>query len=101
MAFRGCHKAMANMDNRTKELESELAAAKCRYLETNNRRQKSERYCREIQLQQQEDRQNHDRMEILVEKLQQQLKSYKLQIEEAEQICSLLFISSAHSRNIK
>ena len=89
MAFRGCHKTMANMDNRTKELESELAAAKCRYLETNNRRQKSERYCREIQLQQQEDRQNHDRMEILVEKLQQQLKSYSCPIpDRIDMICS-------------
>lgn len=36
-----------------------------------------------------EDRKNHERMQDLVDKLQQKIKTYKRQIEEAEEIAAL------------
>ena len=36
-----------------------------------------------------EDKKNHERMQDLVDKLQQKIKTYKRQIEEAEEIAAL------------
>ena len=38
---------------------------------------------------QDEDRKNHERMQVLVDQLQAKIKTYKKQIEEAEEIASL------------
>ena len=38
---------------------------------------------------QDEDRKNHERMQVLVDQLQTKIKTYKKQIEEAEEIASL------------
>merc|ERR1711933_464638 len=51
--------------------------------------QKSERKIKELQFQQDEDRKNQDRMTDLAQKLQQKIKTYKKQIEEAEEIAAL------------
>lgn len=40
-------------------------------------------------MQSEEDRKNHERMQDLVDKLQQKCKTYKRQIEEAEEIAAL------------
>merc|ERR1711920_1022200 len=58
-ALKGGKKAMTKMDTRIRELESELDA---------------------------EDRKNHERMQALIDQLQGKIKSYKKQIEEAEEI---------------
>jgi len=50
---------------------------------------KSERRVKELQFQADEDRKNHERMQDLVDKLQQKIKTYKRQIEEAEEIAAL------------
>merc|ERR1712107_854730 len=44
---------------------------------------------KELQFQQDEDRKNQDRMSELAGKLQQKIKTYKKQIEEAEEIAAL------------
>ena len=44
---------------------------------------------KELQFQADEDRKNHERMQDLVDKLQQKIKTYKRQIEEAEEIAAL------------
>merc|ERR1739844_419333 len=43
----------------------------------------------ELQFQQDEDHKNQDRMSELANKLQQKIKTYKKQIEEAEEIAAL------------
>ena len=51
--------------------------------------QRAERRVKELQFQQEEDRKNQDRMSDLASKLQQKIKTYKQQIEEAEEIAAL------------
>merc|ERR1712141_286228 len=51
--------------------------------------QKAERRVKELQFQQDEDHKNQDRMSELANKLQQKIKTYKKQIEEAEEIAAL------------
>jgi len=50
---------------------------------------KCERRIKELTFQTDEDKKNHDRMQDLVDKLQQKIKTYKRQIEEAEEIAAL------------
>merc|ERR1712218_96253 len=51
--------------------------------------QKAERRIKELQFQQDEDHKNQDRMSELASKLQTKIKTYKKQIEEAEEIAAL------------
>merc|ERR1711988_1567666 len=49
----------------------------------------SERTIKEYTYQMEEDRKNHERMQVLIDQLQGKIKSYKKQIEEAEEIAAL------------
>ena len=50
---------------------------------------KGERRTKELMFQSEENKNNQDRIADLVEKLQQKIKSYKKQIEEAEEIAAI------------
>ena len=50
---------------------------------------KSERSIKELTFSADEDRKNHERMQALIDQLQGKVKSYKKQIEEAEEIAAL------------
>merc|ERR1739838_1155201 len=50
---------------------------------------KSERKVKELIYAGEEDKKNHERMQSLVDQLQSKIKSYKKQIEEAEEIAAL------------
>merc|ERR1712000_13538 len=50
---------------------------------------KCERRIKELTFQSDEDKKNYERMQDLVDKLQQKIKTYKRQIEEAEEIAAL------------
>merc|ERR1712037_682800 len=50
---------------------------------------KSERRIKELSFAADEDRKNHERMQGLIDQLQGKIKSYKKQIEEAEEIAAL------------
>merc|ERR1711925_66675 len=50
---------------------------------------KGERRVKELLFQQEENKKNQDRITDLVDKLQQKIKSYKKQIEEAEEIAAI------------
>ena len=89
MAIRGGHGAMIKLEGRIRELEQELGSAQLRSSDVNNRLRKSERHYREIQLQQETERQDSHHMTTLVDKLEKKLQSYKQQIEEAEEIAAL------------
>ncbi|XP_023329505.1 myosin heavy chain, muscle, partial [Eurytemora carolleeae] len=60
-----------------------------RYGDAQKNLRRSERRVKELVFQQDEDRKNHERMQALVDQLQSKIKSYKKQIEEAEEIAAL------------
>ena len=88
-ALKGGKKAMSKMDTRIRELESELDAENRRQGDAQKNMRKSERRIKELTYQQDEDRKNHERMQALIDQLQGKIKSYKKQIEEAEEIAAL------------
>merc|ERR1740124_1362074 len=84
-ALKGGKKAIAKMDTRMCELEAENR--RCADAQKNFRR--SERHIKELAYTQDEDHKNHERMQALIDQLQGKIKSYKKQIEEAEEIAAL------------
>merc|ERR1712198_684967 len=88
-ALKGGKKAMAKMETRIRELESEMDAENRRCSDAQKNLRKSERHIKELAYQQDEDRKNHERMQGLIDQLQGKIKSYKKQIEEAEEIAAM------------
>ena len=88
-ALKGGKKAMGKMDTRIRELESELDAENRRLSDAQKGMRKSERKIQELTYQQDEDRKNHERMQGLIDQLQGKIRTYKKQIEEAEEIAAL------------
>ena len=80
---------MNKMETRIRELESELEAESRRQADAHKSLSKSERRIKELAFAADEDRKNHERMQGLVDQLQTKIKSYKKQIEEAEEIAAL------------
>merc|ERR1711872_401701 len=88
-AMRGGKAAMAKLETRVRELESELGSILVRTPENMKAYQRAERKVKELQFSGDEDKKNQDRMSDLASKLQQKIKTYKQQIEEAEEIAAL------------
>merc|ERR1711874_713009 len=85
-ALKGGKAAMSKMEGKIRELEAELAATQSRSGEAMKAFQRAERKAKELNFAQTEDKKNQDRMSELASKLQMKLKTYKQQIEEAEEI---------------
>merc|ERR1712038_651604 len=98
-ALKGGKKAMSKMDTRIRELESELDAENRRQGDAQKNLRKSERRIKELTYQQDEDRKNHERMQALIDQLQGKIKSYKKQIEEAEEIAALNLAKYRQAQN--
>merc|ERR1712130_252857 len=94
-AMRGGKSAMTKLETRIRELEIELGNVQARTGENSKAHQRAERKIKELQFQNDEDRKNQDRMSDLASKLQSKIKTYKKQIEEAEEIAALNLSSSA------
>jgi len=88
-ALKGGKKAMSKMETRIRELESEMDAESRRMNDAQKNLRKSERRVNELTYQQDEDRKNHERMQSLIDQLQGKVRTYKKQIEEAEEIAAL------------
>merc|ERR1711923_225879 len=88
-ALKGGKKAMNKMETRIRELESELDAENRRYADSNKNLRRSERRIKELSFASDEDRKNHERMQALIDQLQGRIKTFKKQIEEAEEIAAL------------
>jgi len=88
-AMRGGKSAMAKLESRIRELEIELGNVQAKTGDNVKAFQRSERKIKEIQFQNDEDKKNQDAMAELANKLQQKIKTYKKQIEEAEEIAAL------------
>merc|ERR1719331_1189177 len=81
--------AMNKMETRIRELQSELDAESRRFADAAKNLRRSERRIKELSFAGDEDRKNHERMQGLIDGLQGKIKSYKKQIEEAEEIAAL------------
>ena len=88
-ALKGGKKAMNKMETRIRELESEIDSENRRYGDAQKNLRRSERRIMELTYATDEDRKNHERMQSLVDQLQTKIKTYKKQIEEAEEIAAL------------
>merc|ERR1712128_300248 len=88
-ALKGGRKAMIKMETRIRELESELDAEGRRNGDIYKNLRKSERTNKELIFAGDEDKKNHELMQALIDQLQGKVKSYKKQIEEAEEIAAL------------
>merc|ERR1712180_119301 len=84
-AARGGKAAMAKLESKIRDLEAELANTQARTGESAKAYQRAERKCKELVFSSGEDKKNQDRMSDLAAKL----KTYKQQIEEAEEIAAL------------
>merc|ERR1712008_519960 len=89
VASKGGRNAMAKLESRIRELEIELGTVQCKTSDTYKSFQKAERRVKELQFQQDEDHKNQGKMSELANKLQAKIKTYKKQIEEAEEIATL------------
>merc|ERR1711881_145540 len=98
-ALKGGKKAMTKMDTRIRELESELDAENRRMADAQKNMRKSERKIKELSYQQDEDRKNHERMQGLIGQMQGKIKTYKKQIEEAEEIAALNLAKCRQAQN--
>lgn len=74
---------MARLLPQIKELETGLDGEQKQHVETVKTLRKNERRLKELVFQTEEDHKTNQRMQELVEKLQNKLKVYKRQIEEA------------------
>merc|ERR1712106_560427 len=88
-AIRCGRSAMQKLELRVRELEVELGNTQTRTSECTKGHQRTERTVKELLFSQDEDRKNQERMSELATKLQQKIKTYKQQIEEAEEIAAL------------
>merc|ERR1711914_17600 len=83
-------KEMLNkLETRIRELESEMDAEGRRYADAQKNLRRSERRIKELTFAGDEDRKNHERMQGLIDSLQGKIKTYKKQLEEAEEIAAL------------
>ena len=98
-ALKGGKKAIAKMESRIRELESELDSEQRRMGDSVKNLRKSERRIKEFTYSVDEDRKNHERMQALIDQLQSKVRSYKKQIEEAEEIAALNLAKFKHAQN--
>ena len=88
-ALKGGKKAINKMETRIRELQSEMEAESRRFSDAQKNLRKSERRIKELTYSSDEDRKNQERMQGLIDQLQCKIKTYKKQIEEAEEIAAL------------
>jgi len=86
---RGAAQIPAKLEGRAHDIEIELNRIIQQTDEVHKNITKGERRVKELLFQQEENKKNQDRISDLVDKLQQKIKSYKKQIEEAEEIAAI------------
>merc|ERR1712141_44334 len=88
-AIKWGRKMAAKLENRIKDLEAELDGEQRRLGDATKNYRKAERGIKELSFRQDEDRKNAEKMQELIDKLQNQVRTYKKQIEEAEEIAAM------------
>lgn len=88
-ALKGGKKIIQKLEQRVRELEMELDSEQRRHAETQKNMRKADRRLKELAFAADEDRKNQERLQDLVDKLQNKIKTYKRQVEEAEEIAAV------------
>jgi len=88
-ALRGGKKMIEKLEQKCRQLETELEMEQRRHADASKNARRGERKSRELSFQSDEDKKNQERMQELVDKLQQKLVGYKRQIEQAEEIAAM------------
>merc|ERR1712037_209255 len=88
-AVKGGRKVTSRLEQKIKDLESQFDDEQRRLVEAEKSQRRTTRRIKELTFSQEEDHKNHERMQELVDKLQNKVKSYKKKIEEAEEIAAL------------
>uniref|UniRef100_A0A4W4FDA0 Myosin, heavy chain 7B, cardiac muscle, beta a n=1 Tax=Electrophorus electricus TaxID=8005 RepID=A0A4W4FDA0_ELEEL len=89
IALKGGKKQIQKLENKVRDLESELESEQKKSNEYQKGVRKYERRIKELTYQSEEDRKNVVRLQELIDKLQAKVKSYKRQTEEAEEQANL------------
>ena len=89
VAMKGGRAILSKQEAKIHELELMLANCQMKTSDATKAYQRAERSVKELEFQKEEDKKNHDHMVDLVTKLQRKIKTYKEQIEEAEEIAAL------------
>jgi len=88
-ALKGGKKMIQKLEIRVRELETELDNEQRRHAETQKNMRKADRRLKELAFQSDEDRKNQERLQDMCDKLQNKIKTYKRQVEEAEEIAAV------------
>ena len=78
-----------------RELEGELDSEQRRHAETQKNMRKADRRLKELSFQADEDRKNQERLQDLIDKLQDKIKTYKRHVEEAVSNLKHSFLNSS------
>merc|ERR1712130_1079248 len=97
--LRGEQDCAQGLERERKLLEAQVKDMQARVGDAQKNLRKSERRIKELTYQQDEDRKNHERMQALIDQLQGKIKSYKKQIEEAEEIAALNLAKYRQAQN--
>merc|ERR1712054_520274 len=89
LAVKGGKKVTSRLEQKIKDLESQMDEEQRRLVDAQKSQRRTDRRVKELTFSQEEDCKNHERMQELVDKLQNKVKTYKKQIEEAEEIAAL------------
>ena len=81
--MKGGKKILQKLEQRVRELEVELDNEQRRHAETTKNTRKHERRVQELAMQADEDKKAIERLQDMTDKLQQKIKVYKRQVEEA------------------
>merc|ERR1712192_368686 len=88
-AVKGGRKVTPRLEQKIKDLESQFDDEQRRLVEAEKSQRRTTRRIKELTFSLEEDHKNHERMQELVDKLQNKVRCYKKQIEEAEEIAAL------------
>ncbi|CAG2223441.1 MYH6_7 [Mytilus edulis] len=86
---KGGRKVIAKLEQRVQDLESELDNEQRRHAETQKNMRKADRRMKELAFQCDEDRKGQERLTDMIDKLNSKVKTFKRQVEEAEEIAAI------------
>ncbi|CAL4161984.1 unnamed protein product [Meganyctiphanes norvegica] len=89
VALKSGKRAYAKLEARIHDLEGQFDGEARKHSDAQKNLRKAERSIKELTFQSEENKKNHERMQDLVDKLQLKVKTYKRQIDEAEEIAAL------------
>ncbi|KAK6169002.1 hypothetical protein SNE40_020136 [Patella caerulea] len=87
--LKGGKRLVQKLEQKVRELQSELETEQQRHGETEKNMRKADRRLKELLFQSDEDKRIQEHQQALVEKLQDKTKTYKKQIEEVEEIAAI------------